>query len=417
MLLNFLRMTDEEVFKAVMCEVARQRNGLELIASENFTSVAVLEAMGTVLTNKYAEGLPGKRYYGGCECVDVVEELARERVKKLFGAEHANVQPHSGTQANLAVYFALLNPGDTYMGMRLDQGGHLSHGSAVTVSGKWFNVIHYGVRKDTETIDYDEVLDLARKNKPKLIVAGASAYPRIIDFEKFSQIAKEVGAFLMVDMAHIAGLVATGFHPSPVPYADVVTSTTHKTLRGPRSGFILCKEEFKDKIDKSVFPGNQGGPLMHIIAAKAVAFKEAMTPGFKKYGEQIVKNAKALAKTLNSRGLRLVSGGTDNHLILIDMRASNISGKDAEALFAKIGITVNKNSIPFDPEPPWKASGIRIGTPALTTRGMKEEQMVEIGNIMSDAIDFRDNEQKLEELKKRVSDLCMQFPLYPELDK
>ncbi|WP_041438223.1 serine hydroxymethyltransferase [Thermodesulfobium narugense] len=410
-------MTDEEVFKAVMCELGRQRNGLELIASENFTSIAVLEAMGTVLTNKYAEGLPGKRYYGGCECVDIVEDLARERVKKLFGAQHANVQPHSGTQANLAVYFALLNPGDTYMGMRLDQGGHLSHGSQVTVSGKWFNVIHYGVRKDTETIDYDEVLDMAKKNKPKLIVAGASAYPRIIDFEKFSQIAKEVGAFLMVDMAHIAGLIATGFHPSPVPYADVVTSTTHKTLRGPRSGFILCKEELKDKIDKSVFPGNQGGPLMHIIAAKAVAFKEAMTPGFKKYAEQIVKNAKALAETLNSRGLRLVSGGTDNHLILIDMRASNISGKDAEALFAKIGITVNKNSIPFDPEPPWKASGIRIGTPALTTRGMKEAEMIEIGNIMSDALDFRDDEQKLDELKKRVSELCLNFPLYPELDR
>ncbi|AEE14000.1 Glycine hydroxymethyltransferase [Thermodesulfobium narugense DSM 14796] len=416
-MLNFLRMTDEEVFKAVMCELGRQRNGLELIASENFTSIAVLEAMGTVLTNKYAEGLPGKRYYGGCECVDIVEDLARERVKKLFGAQHANVQPHSGTQANLAVYFALLNPGDTYMGMRLDQGGHLSHGSQVTVSGKWFNVIHYGVRKDTETIDYDEVLDMAKKNKPKLIVAGASAYPRIIDFEKFSQIAKEVGAFLMVDMAHIAGLIATGFHPSPVPYADVVTSTTHKTLRGPRSGFILCKEELKDKIDKSVFPGNQGGPLMHIIAAKAVAFKEAMTPGFKKYAEQIVKNAKALAETLNSRGLRLVSGGTDNHLILIDMRASNISGKDAEALFAKIGITVNKNSIPFDPEPPWKASGIRIGTPALTTRGMKEAEMIEIGNIMSDALDFRDDEQKLDELKKRVSELCLNFPLYPELDR
>ncbi|WP_108310280.1 serine hydroxymethyltransferase [Thermodesulfobium acidiphilum] len=410
-------MTDEEVFKAVMCELGRQRNGLELIASENFTSIAVLEAMGTVLTNKYAEGLPGKRYYGGCECVDIVEDLARERVKKLFGAQHANVQPHSGTQANLAVYFALLNPGDTYMGMRLDQGGHLSHGSQVTVSGKWFNVVHYGVREDTETIDYDEVLDLAKKSKPKLIVAGASAYPRIIDFEKFSYIAKEVGAFLMVDMAHIAGLIATGFHPSPVPYADVVTSTTHKTLRGPRSGFILCKEELKDKIDKSVFPGNQGGPLMHIIAAKAVAFKEAMTPEFKKYGEQIVKNAKALAETLNSRGLRLVSGGTDNHLILIDMRASNISGKDAEALFARIGITVNKNSIPFDPEPPWKASGIRIGTPALTTRGMKEAEMVEIGNIMSDALDFRGDEKKIDELKKRVSELCLKFPLYPELDR
>ncbi|AWB09727.1 serine hydroxymethyltransferase [Thermodesulfobium acidiphilum] len=416
-MLNFLRMTDEEVFKAVMCELGRQRNGLELIASENFTSIAVLEAMGTVLTNKYAEGLPGKRYYGGCECVDIVEDLARERVKKLFGAQHANVQPHSGTQANLAVYFALLNPGDTYMGMRLDQGGHLSHGSQVTVSGKWFNVVHYGVREDTETIDYDEVLDLAKKSKPKLIVAGASAYPRIIDFEKFSYIAKEVGAFLMVDMAHIAGLIATGFHPSPVPYADVVTSTTHKTLRGPRSGFILCKEELKDKIDKSVFPGNQGGPLMHIIAAKAVAFKEAMTPEFKKYGEQIVKNAKALAETLNSRGLRLVSGGTDNHLILIDMRASNISGKDAEALFARIGITVNKNSIPFDPEPPWKASGIRIGTPALTTRGMKEAEMVEIGNIMSDALDFRGDEKKIDELKKRVSELCLKFPLYPELDR
>lgn len=402
--------TDPEVAKAMEDELNRQRDKIELIASENFVSPAVMAAAGSHLTNKYAEGYPGKRYYGGCEYVDVVEDLARERAKALFGAEHANVQPHSGAQANLAVYFALLNPGDTMLGMNLSHGGHLTHGSPVNLSGKYYNIVSYGVRRDTGYIDYDEVRRLALEHKPKLIVAGASAYPRIIEFDKFRDIADEAGAYLMVDMAHIAGLVAAGLHPNPVPYADVVTTTTHKTLRGPRSGMILCKKDLAAAIDKAIFPGTQGGPLMHIIAAKAVCFKEAATPSFKEYQKQIINNAAAMADALMQRGFQLVSGGTDNHLMLIDLRNKGITGKYAEERLDSIGITVNKNAVPFDTEKPFITSGMRIGTPAVTSRGMKETQMSEIADIIAEALS--DDSADLGALKARVSVLCAQFPLY-----
>ena len=414
-MLKDLFNSDPEIFEAIYKEIKRQHENLELIASENFVSRAVLSSLGTPLTNKYAEGYPGKRYYGGCEFVDIAEELARERAKKLFNAEHANVQPHSGTQANMAVYFAVLKPGDTILSMELSHGGHLSHGSPVSFSGKLYNVVYYGVKKDTEIIDFDMVRDLARKHKPKLIVTGYSAYPRKIDFEKFREIADEVGAYLMADIAHIAGLVATGFHPSPVNTADFVTSTTHKTLRGPRGAFILTKEKYKKIIDKAVFPGTQGGPLMHVIASKAICFKEAMSEEFKNYQEQIVKNAKALANTLKEEGARLVSGGTDNHLMLVDLRPFKITGKKAERILGSVNITVNKNTIPFDPEKPFVASGIRLGTPALTTRGMKEEEMKIVGKLIARVLKNPENESVLNEVKKEVLSLCERFPLYPEL--
>ncbi len=414
-MLKDLFNSDSEIFEAIYKEIKRQHENLELIASENFVSRAVLSSLGTPLTNKYAEGYPGKRYYGGCEFVDIAEELARERAKKLFNAEHANVQPHSGTQANMAVYFAVLKPGDTILSMELSHGGHLSHGSPVSFSGKLYNVVYYGVKKDTEIIDFDMVRDLARKHKPKLIVTGYSAYPRKIDFEKFREIADEVGAYLMADIAHIAGLVATGFHPSPMNTVDFVTSTTHKTLRGPRGAFILTKERYKKIIDKAVFPGTQGGPLMHVIASKAVCFKEAMSEEFKNYQEQIVKNAKALANTLKEEGARLVSGGTDNHLMLVDLRPFKITGKKAERILGSVNITVNKNTIPFDPEKPFVASGIRLGTPALTTRGMKEEEMKIVGKLIARVLKNPENESVLNEVKKEVLSLCERFPLYPEL--
>lgn len=405
----YLEVVDPEIYNAIKGERLREETTLELIASENFTSLAVLEAQGSLLTNKYAEGYPKRRYYGGCQWVDIVEQLAIDRAKALFKAEHANVQPHSGSQANMAVYFALLNPGDTVMGMNLSHGGHLTHGSPVNISGRYFNFVSYGVNPETETIDYDQVRDIARANKPKLIIAGASAYPRVINFEIFSEIAKEIGAKFMVDMAHIAGLVAADLHPSPVPWADFVTTTTHKTLRGPRSGLILCKAEYAKAIDRAIFPGTQGGPLMHVIAAKAVALKEAMTPEFRAYQNQIVKNAKALAESLIENGFRLVSGGTDNHLMLVDVRPFNLTGKEAEKLLEEIGITVNKNAIPFDPQPPTITSGIRIGTPAVTTRGMKENEMKEIGNIISKCLK---KEEDIEKLKNKVRDLCSAFPLF-----
>jgi len=398
--------------EAIEMEIKRQNNGIELIASENFVSSEVMEAMGSQLTNKYAEGYPRRRYYGGCEYVDMVEDLARDRLKKLFGAEHANVQPHSGSNANLGVYFAILKPGDKVLGMDLSQGGHLTHGSPVNISGSYYDFISYGVDKQEERIDYDEVMKIAKKEKPKLIIAGASAYPRIIDFSKFKEIADEVGAYLMVDMAHIAGLVAADLHPNPVPYADFVTTTTHKTLRGPRGGAILCKEKYANIIDKAIFPGIQGGPLMHVIAAKAVSFAEALTDEFVQYQKQIVKNAKALAEALIAKGFRLVSGGTDNHLILIDLRNKNISGKDAEATLDEIGITVNKNTIPNDPESPFITSGIRIGTPAVTTRGMKEREMEEIAEIMNLALE---DQHSKEELRNRVKNLCSKYPLYQNI--
>lgn len=405
-----IKKQDKALAEAIEAEVTRQRNNIELIASENFVSDAVMEAMGTPLTNKYAEGYPGKRYYGGCACVDVVEDLARERAKKIFGAEHANVQPHSGAQANTAVYFAMLKPGDTILGMNLAHGGHLTHGSPVNMSGSYFNIVPYGVTEDTNTIDYDEVQRLADEHKPKLIVAGASAYPRVIDFERFSKIAKSVGAYLMVDMAHIAGLVAAGLHPNPVPYADFVTTTTHKTLRGPRGGMILCKEEYAKQIDKAIFPGTQGGPLMHTIAAKAACFGEALTDEFKEYQKQIVKNAKVLAKTLTDGGVKLVSGGTDNHLMLLDLTELGITGKELEARLDEVRITVNKNAIPFDTQSPFITSGIRIGTPAATARGFKEDDMVEIGSLIVLAI--KDFEAKKEEITARVDALCKKCPLY-----
>lgn len=404
-----LREFDPEIMKVIEQETERQRSKIELIASENFVSKQVMEAMGSQLTNKYAEGYPSKRYYGGCEYVDVAEELARERLKKLFGAEHANVQPHSGANANLGVYFAILKPGDKVLGMNLSHGGHLTHGSPVNISGTYYNFVAYGVNKETETIDYDEVREIALRERPKLIVAGASAYPRIIDFAKFREIADEVGAYLMVDMAHIAGLVAAGLHPNPVPYSDFVTTTTHKTLRGPRGGAILCKEEFAKQIDKSIFPGIQGGPLMHIIAAKAVSFKEALEDDFKEYQKQVLKNAKTLADNLIEKGFRLVSGGTDNHLMLVDVSKKGLTGKKAEALLDHIGITTNKNTIPFETESPFVTSGLRIGTPAVTTRGMKEEDMKEIANIISLTLEEKTDENTLKGL---VKSLCDRFPLY-----
>jgi glycine hydroxymethyltransferase len=415
MAFRFLGSADPQIAAACDDELARQRSTIELIASENFTSLAVLEAAGTVLTNKYAEGLPGKRYYGGCEKVDVVENIARDRVKELFGAEHANVQPHAGAQANMAVYFAALTPGDTVLGMSLAMGGHLTHGSPVNFSGKWFNVVPYGLDMETETIDYDEMERLALEHNPKMIIAGASAYPRVIDFERFADVAKKVGAVLMVDMAHIAGLVATGAHPSPVPYADFVTSTSHKTLRGPRSGFVLCKEEWAVKLDKAVFPGLQGGPLEHIIAAKAVAFGEAMQPSFKAYIDQVVINARVMGEAMVESGLRLVSGGTDNHLMLVDLRAAGITGKDAERLLEDCGITTNKNAIPNDPESPFVTSGIRIGSPAITTRGFSESDAREVGGLVATAIFSRDDEAALARVRERVQELVEAHPLYPEL--
>ncbi|MNM85084.1 Serine hydroxymethyltransferase [compost metagenome] len=410
-----LRKQDPAVLEAMNLELKRQRNNIELIASENIVSEAVIEAMGSVLTNKYAEGYPGKRYYGGCEHVDIVEDIARDRAKELFGAEHANVQPHSGAQANLAVYLTALKPGDTVLGMNLAHGGHLTHGSPVNASGLFYNFVAYGVQEDTFRIDYDEVRKAAFKHRPRLIVAGASAYPRIIDFEKLASIANDVGALFMVDMAHIAGLVAAGLHPSPVPHAHFVTTTTHKTLRGPRGGMILCRKPWAAAIDKAVFPGTQGGPLMHVIASKAVALGEALQPSFKTYAENVVKNAKVLSETLISEGLNLVSGGTDNHLMLIDTRNLDITGKDAEHVLDSIGITVNKNAIPFDPTSPFVTSGIRIGTPAATSRGMDEAAMKEIGQIIATTLRSPKDEAVLEKMRTQVSSLTDRFPLYPEL--
>ena len=409
---QYVRPVDPEIADAIAQEEKRQNYKLELIASENFVSRAVMAAQGSVMTNKYAEGYPGKRYYGGCEYVDIAEDLARNRVRELFGAEHANVQPHSGAQANTAVYFAALQPGDTILGMNLSHGGHLTHGSPVNISGTYFNIVDYGVNQETEMIDYEAVRQKALEHRPKIIVAGASAYPRVIDFKKFREIADESGALLMVDMAHIAGLVAVGLHPSPVPYADFVTSTTHKTLRGPRGGLILCREEWAARIDKAIFPGIQGGPLMHVIAAKAVCFKEALTPDFNIYQQNIINNAAALAAALKDNGFRLVSGGTDNHLILLDVRPKKLTGKDAEAILESVNITVNKNTIPFDPEKPMITSGIRIGTPALTSRGMKVDDMKELARAMALALDNPEREEKLEEVRGIVKQLCDKYPLY-----
>ena len=414
-LLKNLDVVDIEIQEAINKELSRQRDKLEMIASENIVSKAVMQAQGSVLTNKYAEGYPGKRYYGGCEYVDVVEQLAIDRAKKLFGAEYANVQPHSGAQANTAVYFALLQPGDTILGMNLTDGGHLTHGSPVNISGKYFKIIPYGVDKETERIDYDELERLAKEHQPKLIVGGASAYSRIIDFERMAQIAKSVGAYLMIDMAHIAGLVAAGLHPSPVPYADVVTTTTHKTLRGPRGGLILCRDaEFGKQFNKAIFPGIQGGPLMHVIAAKAVAFKEALSDEFKVYQQQVLDNAKALADELVKKGFRIVSGGTDNHLMLVDLRSKNITGKEAQFLLDEIGITANRNTIPFEPLSPFVTSGIRLGTPALTTRGLKEEDIREVADIIADVIENREDSAVIEAAKAKVQAICKKFPLYEE---
>ena len=411
--MSFLQQTDSEVFASIQKETNRLEQNLELIASENVVSEAVLEAQGCVMTNKYAEGYPGKRYYGGCEFVDEVESLAIARARELFGADHANVQPHSGSQANMTVYLSVLKPGDCYLGMNLAHGGHLSMGSPVNFSGILYRVIPYGVSEKTETIDYDEVAKLAREHRPKLIIAGASAYPRIIDFAKFRQIADEVGALLMVDMAHIAGLVAAGVHPSPVPYADFVTTTTHKTLRGPRGGMVLCRAAHAKTIDSKVFPGMQGGPLMHVIAAKAVALKEALDPGFRIYQQQIVKNAQALAKSLSSNGYRLTSGGTDNHLMLVDLRKSELTGKAAQETLDRAHITVNRNAVPFDTRSPFITSGIRIGTPAVTSRGMKEEEMALIGDLIARALGHVDDENILSEVAKQVAALCRKFPVYP----
>ena len=410
MFFDKLSQFDPEVASACDAELSRQKRNIELIASENIVSEAVLLAAGTPLTNKYAEGFPGKRYYGGCECVDVVENIARERAKKLFGAEHANVQPHCGASANLAVFFALLQPGDTVMGMDLANGGHLSHGSPVNISGKYFNVVPYTLDPETETIDYDKVRETALACRPKMIIAGASAYPRVIDFKRFREIADEVGAYLMVDMAHIAGLVAAGLHPSPVPYAHVVTTTTHKTLRGPRGGMILCREEFAKQIDKAIFPGTQGGPLMHIIAAKAVALGEALTDEFKAYQRRIVENAKVLADSLTAEGFRLVSGGTDNHLMLVDLRPFNITGKDMEKRLDEVHITVNKNTIPNDPQSPFVTSGIRVGTPAVTSRGFGTEEMKVIARLIGDVA--RDFEGTREKVTEKTAELCEKFPIY-----
>lgn len=414
-MLEFLRKQDPQVAEAINLELGRQRDKIELIASENFVSRAVMEAMGTVLTNKYAEGYPGRRYYGGCEYVDIAENIARDRVKELYGAEHANVQPHSGAQANMAVYFTILKPGDTVLGMNLSHGGHLTHGSPVNFSGSLYNFVEYGVDKDTHLINYDDVRAKALEHKPKLIVSGASAYPRTIDFAKFREIADEVGAYFMVDMAHIAGLIAAGLHPNPVPHAHFVTSTTHKTLRGPRGGLILCKEEFAKAIDKSVFPGVQGGPLMHIIAAKAVSFGEALQPEFKQYAQQIINNAKAFGEALQAEGLNLVSGGTDNHLVLVDVRNLGLTGKVAEHLLDEVSITTNKNTIPFDPESPFVTSGVRMGTPAVTSRGFDEEAMKEVAAIIALTLKNPEDEAKHEEARARVAALCSRFPMYPGL--
>ncbi|MFD1362024.1 serine hydroxymethyltransferase [Lentibacillus salinarum] len=410
--MEHVKQTDHELYEAINAEETRQQEKIELIASENFVSEAVMEAMGSVLTNKYAEGYPSKRYYGGCEHVDVAENLARDRAKELFGADHANVQPHSGAQANMAVYFSVLEPGDTILGMNLNHGGHLTHGSPVNFSGKLYNVVDYGVDRETEQLDYEAVRDRAIDVQPKLIIAGASAYPREIDFAKFREIADEVGAYLMVDMAHIAGLIAAGLHQNPVPYADFVTTTTHKTLRGPRGGMILCKAEYAKKIDKSVFPVMQGGPLMHVIAAKAVSFKEALTADFKAYSKQIIQNAKALSDALASEGLRIVSGGTDNHLLLVDVTPLKLTGKVAEKALDDIGITANKNTIPFDTEKPSIASGVRIGTAAVTTRGFKETDMQEMASIIASVLKNHEDEHALKEAEERVKALTGRHPLY-----
>ena len=413
--MSFLAKQDPNIKAVIDQELMRQREKLEMIASENIVSQAVMEAQGSVLTNKYDEGYPGKRYYGGCEHVDVVETLAIERAKRLFGAEHANVQPHSGSQANFAVYFAMLKPGDTIVGMNLSHGGHLTHGSPVNVSGTYFNVVPYGVNAETQQIDYDEFRKIVLESKPKLIIAGGSAYSRQIDFKKMADVAHEVGAIFMVDMAHFAGLVAAGLHPNPVEYADIVTTTTHKTLRGPRGGMILCKEEYAKAIDKSVFPGIQGGPLMHVIAAKAVAFGEALQPEFKEYAEQVIKNAKVLAAELMAKGLTIVSGGTDTHVMLVDVRNTGLTGKEAEHLLDEIGITANKNTIPFDPASPFVTSGVRLGTPALTTRGLKEDDMKEIADIIAVVLQNPEDTAKHQDAAKRVVALCEKYPLYPNL--
>src|SRR5437016_10660743 len=407
-----LKELDPEIHAAIKNEERRQSTGLELIASENFTYGAVLEATGSVFTNKYAEGYPGRRYYGGCEFVDIVENLAIERAKKVFGAEHVNVQPHSGSQANMAVYLTVLKPGDTVLGMNLSHGGHLTHGHPLNFSGKYYDIVPYGVRKDSELIDYDALASLARQHKPKLIVVGASAYPRTIDFERFSKVAKETGALMMVDIAHIAGLIAAGVHPSPIPYAEFVTSTTHKTLRGPRSGFVMCREQFAKDLNRSVFPEMQGGPLVHVIAAKAVCFKEAATDEFRTYIRQVVKNAKTLAAKLASRKFRIVSGGTDTHLMLVDVFSKGINGKQAEQALDHAGITVNKNAIPFDQNPPLTPSGIRIGTPALTTRGMKEAEMEAIGDWIADVLDAISDDGVQKKVRREVEQLCEKYPLY-----
>ena len=410
--MSFLEKTDPEIHQAIKSETRRQAQNIELIASENFVSEAVLEAQGCIMTNKYAEGYPGNRYYGGCEFVDVAENLAIERCKKLFGADHVNVQPHSGTQANMAVYFAAVQPGDTVLGMNLSHGGHLSHGSPANFSGKFYKIVAYGVDRETETIDYDEVKKLAQEHKPKLIVVGASAYPRIIDFEKFRKVADEAGAVIMADIAHIAGLVAAGLHPTPIPVCEYVTSTTHKTLRGPRGGIIMCKEAYAKTLNSRVFPGSQGGPLMHIIAAKAVAFKEALSPEFAQYQRQIVKNARAMADELKNQGLRLVSGGTDNHMMLVDLTATGVTGKEAQEALDRATITVNKNGIPFDTKGPQITSGIRIGTPAVTTRGMKENEMRQIASLIAEVIKNISNETKIKAVAEKVKSICAQFPLY-----
>ena len=414
-LMDTLKQSDPEIAKEIDLELNRQRTKLELIASENIVSKAVMEAQGSVLTNKYAEGYPGKRYYGGCEYVDVVEQLAIDRAKKLFGAAYANVQPHSGAQANMAVFFSLLTPGDTVMGMNLTDGGHLTHGSPVNMSGKYFKIVPYGVDKETERIDYDALEKQAEECKPKMIVAGASAYARIIDFPRLAEIAHKVGAYLMVDIAHIAGLVAAGLHPSPVPYADVVTTTTHKTLRGPRGGMILCKDaEFGKQFNKAIFPGIQGGPLMHVIAAKAVALGEALKPSFKEYAKQVVKNAAVLADELTKDGFRIVTGGTDNHLMLVDLTSKHLTGKEAQNLLDEVNITVNKNTIPFEPLSPFVTSGIRLGSPALTTRGFKEADMKEVADIIALVLDHPEDAAKKDEAKRRVAALCKKYPLYED---
>ncbi len=411
-----LKERDPEVYEAVFKEIERQHEGLELIASENFVSEAVLEALGSPLTNKYAEGYPKKRYYGGCEFVDMAEELARERLKKLFGVPYANVQPHSGTQANMAVYFSVMKPGETLLSMKLDHGGHLSHGHPVSFTGQYYNVVHYAVNKDTERLDYDEIRKIAQEAKPKVIVCGYSAYPRIIDFKKFREIADEVGAYLVADIAHIAGLVATENHPHPYPYAQFITGTTHKTLRGPRGGFILASsEEIGTMVDKAVFPGMQGGPLMHVIAAKAVAFYEDLQPSFKEYNSQIIKNAKVLSKVLMENGLKLVTDGTDNHLMLVDLRKNGLTGKEVEKILGEAKITVNKNTIPYDPQKPFVTSGIRIGVPAITTRGMKEREMEEIGNLIADIINSKGDPETIKKVKGKVEEIVERFPLYKNL--